>query len=131
MSSDPIAGVGTPILREFAVAVTLAGVTLEQTVWCYSWFEAWTEALTEYGPHCRIRVQPLPRQGPHFEAITQIYPRIIARAHQAEPIETDQMLLSGAIGGPYRRPKPMTLTWRMRVSRALRAFILKLRRHLR
>jgi hypothetical protein len=42
-------------------------------------------------------------------------------------IDTELLLASDAIQGPYRRPRPFTVTWRMRVSRALRSLALTLR----
>lgn len=37
-----------------------------------------------------------------------------------ERINTAQMLAQGTITGPHRRTKPVTLSWRQRLSRALR-----------
>ena len=42
-------------------------------------------------------------------------------------IDTDRLLASGALQGPYRRTRPLTVTRRMRVSRALRSPFLILR----
>ena len=39
-------------------------------------------------------------------------------------IDTDKMLSSGSLEGPYRTPRPITLTLRMRVARALRNLFL-------
>lgn len=38
-------------------------------------------------------------------------------------LDTDQLLRSGAMEGPYRRARPITLTWRMRIQRAVRRLI--------
>ncbi len=35
-------------------------------------------------------------------------------------IDTAQMLAQGTITGPHRRTKPVTLTWRQRLFRAVR-----------
>jgi hypothetical protein len=37
-----------------------------------------------------------------------------------EHVDTSLLIATGAIAGPYRRTRPVTLTWRMRVLRALR-----------
>lgn len=42
-------------------------------------------------------------------------------------IDTHQLLASGAITGPHRRTKSVSLTWRMRIVRALRSLSLNLR----
>lgn len=42
-------------------------------------------------------------------------------------IDTQQLLASGAITGPHRPTKPLSLTWRMRIVRALRSLSLNLR----
>lgn len=42
-------------------------------------------------------------------------------------IDTDRLLASGALQGPYRRTRPITVTWRMRVLRALRSLLLNRR----
>lgn len=39
-----------------------------------------------------------------------------------EPLNIDQLLQSGALEGPFNRTRPLTLTWRMRVVRLVRAF---------
>jgi hypothetical protein len=40
------------------------------------------------------------------------------------PPDVDRLLQTGAMAGPYRRTQPLTLTWRARLVRALRAVAL-------
>ena len=42
-------------------------------------------------------------------------------------IDTDKMLSGGSIEGPYRTPRPITLTLRMRITRAVRNLFLNRR----
>jgi len=42
-------------------------------------------------------------------------------------IDTDLMLATGAITGPHRRTRPVSVTLRMRLVRALRAIVLSIR----
>lgn len=41
-----------------------------------------------------------------------------------KPLDTDLLLSTGALMGPYRRTHAVTVTWRMRITRALRRFLL-------
>ncbi len=43
-------------------------------------------------------------------------------------IDTEQLLATGALEGPYRRTRPITVTWRMRFLRAVRSILLNHRR---
>jgi hypothetical protein len=40
---------------------------------------------------------------------------------QAFPPDPDLLLSTGAITGPYRKTRPVTLTWRVRITRWVRS----------